>query len=241
MESELHILCDKYLAKELTPSELAEFETRLQTDAEFRTEVETYLKARKVIQTYGREKMAGEIRDQYGQFLQNRKRTRNLWTYSSISVAAALLILLAVWLPGKQDAGKWAESWISNTEAPAMRSGTPGADSLLREAHSRFNAGKFEEAIQAYLPLAEDPAFTRSSEAIYFLGLSYLKGGKATEAVPWLQKAEYPYVQEAEWYLTLAWLQAGQTDSVSQMLDRIESYEGHAFAKPAKELKKKMK
>lgn len=80
----------------------------------------------------------------------------------------------------------------------------------------------------------------RRLDAQYYQGLGHYAQGAFGKAVPFLKIAadipDYLHAEQAEWYLTLAYLQLGQVQSCQARARQIAADDGHAHQERAREL-----
>ena len=71
--------------------------------------------------------------------------------------------------------------------------------------------------------------------------MALLENGKNKEAQTILEKlilqSDFQFQKQAEWYLALAYLKAGEREKTNVLLEKISKDAKHPFEKEAKELK----
>ncbi len=147
----------------------------------------------------------------------------------SLSVAAALLIGIVAWQvvgdhsPTHQSLTKeYLAAHYPNNE---LRKGATDISEKRGAAIAAYNKGDFETSARLREEIATLPE--ANTEDFFFLGISYLYQNppKGEQAIEPLQKAVADPTgkgliqEEAEWYLTLAYVEAGRFAAAREMLN----------------------
>lgn len=89
------------------------------------------------------------------------------------------------------------------------------------------------------------PEHPRYPDVPYFQGLAHYEQGAFGKAVPFLKNAAntpaYLYAEQAEWYLTLAYLHLGQIKSCQARARQIAADDGHTYREQAQKLLARMR
>lgn len=253
MEHEIYELLKRYLKGQMTESERAAFEKRMETDATFAEEVATWAAVYKGIQAEGDRQLDAQLRDLGKNMLQpettklsttkvNMPQTRKFqiprWAYAA---AAALLLLLVAWPvyqnlrpsgPAYADNKALFEKHFRLPPPPTVRDAQPIA---WREAFQNKN---YTIAISELKTLLADPDYANRSEASLFLGLSHLavgQGQQALDAFAQVSADSFDW-DEAQWYSALAYLIIDDVVHAKQTLEGIAGKAGHLHRQEAREL-----
>lgn len=178
-----------------------------------------------------RQKMSSRLREEYGITRDGTPSGRIVkmkifrW---SLSVAAALLIGVVAW----QVVGDHTPTYQSLTREylaihypnNELRKGASEISEKRAEAIFAYNKGDFETSARIREEIALMPE--ANTEDFFFLGISYLYQDppKGEQAIEPLQKAVADPTgkgliqEETEWYLTLAYVEAGRFAAAREML-----------------------
>lgn len=180
-----------------------------------------------------RQKMARRLEEEYGitrDGAANRRIARMKILRWSLSVAAALLIGVVAWQvfdntkPTYQSLTReYLAAHYPNNE---LRKGATEISELRGAAVAAYNQGDFEASARIREEIAMMPQ--ANTEDFFFLGISYLYQDppKGEQAIEPLQKAVADPTgtgliqEEAEWYLTLAYVEAGRFAAAREMLEK---------------------
>jgi tetratricopeptide (TPR) repeat protein len=180
-----------------------------------------------------RQKMTHRLREEYGITRDGESGVRIVrmkvlrW---SLSVAAALLIGIVAW----QVVGDRSPSYQSLTKEylaahypnNELRKGATEISEKRGAAIAAYNKGDFETSARLREEIARMPE--ANTEDFFFLGISYLYQDppKGEQAIGPLEKAVSDPTgtgliqEETEWYLTLAYVEAGRFAAAREMLNK---------------------
>jgi hypothetical protein len=99
-------------------------------------------------------------------------------------------------------------------------------DARVSKIVQLFNANQLAEVEKQ----AEKVGATSQLDSL-LTGISYLKTSQPSRAVSWLQPVSLagPYHQDAEFYLSLAYLKNGDTKTAAYLMRKIKGTEGHVY------------
>jgi len=228
---------EAYLAGNLSPEKVADFEARCRQDAQWAEATRLHLLARQALHEAGREALKARLDQRY----QPEKRTgairrpiwRQPWPYAL--VAALALLLLLVWWPNPSRPSSTQELYAAYMELPVpsgLRSSTEDSLSLRWElAMQAFQDSAYQRAIHQLGALLQDSSFMRQSgdRARLYLGVAHLQLAQFEQAQTYLASIEASslYHDQAQWYRVLAYLRADQIRAATPLLRTIAEQENH--------------
>jgi hypothetical protein len=253
MEHQTYELLKRFNQGQLSDSERAAFEKRLETDAAFAAEVAAWAVIYKGIQAEGDRQLDQQLRGLGKKLMQSetaeltpsvvnvaQKQQFRIprWAYA---IAAALLLLLAAWpiyqnlqpsRPAYADNKALFEKHFRLLPAPAVRDAQVTA---WREAYQNKN---YTAAIAELETLLADPNFTNRSEANLYLGISHLAAGQGPQALAAFGQVSADSFDwdEAQWYSALACFIIDDVVHAKQSLEEISGTSGHPHQQEAQEM-----
>lgn len=217
----------------LDPSATARLDERLQEDEDSRRIVEGI---RLFYAKYGHDRAALEsYLDEFGRRLSRpleQVRRRRRYRFGVVAAAVGLLLILAagLWLrPGGPD--QLVVQYLEQPYPPpyTLARGEETIDPVRRQIVLAYSQKDYRSAVNQLEELAkvEPPA---AADRL-LLGLSYLYLRQPAVAVPFFQQVLNqgdPSLHEpAEWYLALAFAEAGRWEAARPLLARISDTAGH--------------
>ncbi len=220
---------EAYLDGTLPAAEREAFEARLTTDEALRQELATQRAMRRALSVRGFQHQLQQARRRQegtGSGIQTQRAGRVIrprwglpaWQTYAVAASVAVVLLAGVWV------------WTGGFRSPAERA----FDEFYQpEAQSRGGCPQELPAFARYVERNYEAALLQASAQTddstrcltYFQGLTYLALKRPSEAIARLTEAtrspERLIRIRAEWYLVMAYLQAGQPDTAKQVLLRI--------------------
>ncbi len=169
------------------------------------------------------------------------------WGRLALAALSVLLLVAGVWWL-MQTAPTIAEAPIAAKDPqvlfqeyfrPVEISTTLGAEAEDDYARARqwYAQGQCAEALPLLEKVLETPDFEARPMALVLRGTCLLNAGRTGEAFAVLQQvppvAKIPY-QQAEWYIALAYLRAGQRSESAEQLQRIAQQPRHLYREKAR-------
>lgn len=246
---ETYDLIDRYLSDQLNEAEKAEFEKVQREDASLRAEVALH---RELAESMTEEKVI-----QFSQLLGNVDKEQFLDTTSEakikalfqrirpfhyISIAAGIALLVSTFLLFQDTPPLSPEALLTdNYEQPRMRLSVRGGEKeiLTSKANSAYQSRDFEEVISLLQELQQlDSA---NSEYPFFEGVSRLNLRQGEEAVQIFdviinQPTTSRFLQEAQWYRGLAFLEIGAITRAQVAFQEIANDPQHYFYDKAQKI-----
>lgn len=176
---------DDYFAGRLSDNEKVSFEKRCETDPEFAEEVGFYISTRDALKQIQLNEKKKEFEGYYHEFSASGKNGRDnvirLIPYLVSAVAACLVLFFGLnFLFNSPSPEKLASGYINeNLQNLSVTMG--GTEDTLQLGIAAYNKGAYQEAEQYFVLIKENENF--QSEAIKFLGLTYLKTGDYNKAI----------------------------------------------------------
>jgi TolA-binding protein len=192
-----------YLDGVLSPSEKASLELQLQQDAGLKERLRNLRMAVGAVQQYGTKEKVASIHSEMMQELGRQKKTakvlpfRKLFTYGLTAAASIILIVVAINFFSRPNAQKLYDEAYVDYDASATR-GSSNTTTLQEKYGAHDYNGVVSEAASGKL----------SRQDSFLVGLSYLKTGRPSPAIQWLQHLTTgsSYTDDAQFYLSLAYL-----------------------------------
>ncbi len=213
---------DRYLNGLLAADEKKLFEQKMQSDTAFHQQVKVIAELREGIREAGRKELLKEMKawDQASPPLP--VATAVWWHAWPVKIAALLVVSLSVFfLWPKENTrpdlfARYFEPY-PNVVMPTVRGDEDADSTVIQKAYRAYDQGNYAEAIRLF----ESVGAGDESVALY-LANSYLAGGETGKAIPILEKLESGsklFEEEARWYLTLAYLEAGNNEQAVRLLN----------------------
>ena len=216
---------ESYILDRMDHDEKLSFEAELQSDPVL---MEKYIEIRQLLE--GIEE--AELREKLDQFHKeieaNKKkgRTKKLFLFSSPFVVAAsilIVVIISVYLLVRPGANQRLYA--------AFYEPDPGLVTAMSSSNSEyefdrgmvdFKTGNYKTAIERWQPLLKD---RQGSDTLnYFIGSAYLALNEADMAIPKLeivsQNPGSMFLDDANWYLALAYIQKGQIQKAAKALKK---------------------
>ena len=249
---------ERFFNGTLNQEEIANFEKRRATDKEFDNEVILYRQALNVIKAGARNRMKQRL-DDMGSSHQEPTKIRTLGGQRQgfrywYAVAASILFLTAIGIftyknilapPSTPTLASLYDYYYEVPKADlAMTRGDTdnpaGADWNL--AIGKYSEGQFADALVVFRSLLENPSFTRTSTANFYLGICYLNLGIADSAVYSFNKVSQSssLVQDASWYLGMSYLKSEDRTGAENVFKEISLDGKHYKKKEAQEILRKL-
>lgn len=237
---------ERYLAGEMSEQEKSAFEQRRKDEAEFGEEVLRHLQARAAIREAGRKQLKQSFEHIYQQEMANQpeqKRSRFVSMMMAWRIAAAIVFLVVaaglLWqLFNSATPQELYAEHISFPSVPEVR-GKAQKDSLAWErAIQAYKKKDFQQSVELLEPFSTSDTFSYRSFASFYQGLAYLQIEQPQEAIQRFQQVERPglYTEQVDWYIALAYLQAGDEEGARTALQKILDQQGHYKAKEAEKV-----
>lgn len=227
---ELNRRIAQYLAQELPPEEVEQFEQELEANPEMAQAFKAAVRAEVAIQQsleadymttfsakYQVLKKEGSLRDP--------AQVRALWTTGAVALVAAALALLFLWRGTVSPTYDMDDLYTQYYQSPeyAESKAITDSDSLWQATLILLKSGQQDAAIVNLKFLLSDPTFPYPSEAQLYLGHAYMERKDFGNAVEAYQKVTHD-LQTADWYIALAYIGQKRSQAALRQLKKVEQY-----------------
>ena len=242
----LHELLIKYLDKELNEEEQVHVQTLLEEDVEAREMYENILLSRDIVRNAGLRARVKNLQQEYeksegiatpfegkvvrGNFSKGLRKV--------IRVAAIVILILAFYsvfrYMNTTNEKVYANNFIAYklTVSRGEVSNETGIDSL-------YISGNYDGVVNA---VAQQQ--TPTQKEMFLAGIAYLEKNNANKAIDALKNVQelnkqqhaQLYSEEADYYLLLAYIKAGNIDAAQLQLHLILADKNHAYYQKAKDI-----
>ncbi|MEL6698605.1 MAG: tetratricopeptide repeat protein [Bacteroidota bacterium] len=222
----------QYLAQELPPEEVKQFEQELEANPEMGRALEAAVRAEVAIQ----QQLAQDYMTTFTAKYQTLKKEGNLtdpgqirafWTTGLVAVVAAALALLFLWRGSLTETETYDMStlYAQYYEAPEYMEtkSAQATDSLWQITLIQLKSGQQETAIPNLQLLIADPSFEFKSEALLYLGHAYMEQKQFEKAIEAYQQVTHD-LQTADWYMALAYIGQERSRAALRQLQKVQKY-----------------
>lgn len=219
---------EKYLNGILDASDLKIFEQRLQDDADFKLKVEEYKALLTGIETQALKEQLNvfhkDIPNNTTHLTSENTKVHTL-NWKRLLVAAVLIIAAgSFWfLNGNSNERLYAKYFTPDPGLPTTMSNTD--DYEFYEAMVFYKQGNYKDAISKWEILQK--AKPDNDTLNYFIGVAYLADKNEDSAISLLEKvsknSEFVFVNDAYYYLGLAYLKTEKTEKAKASLQNSTS------------------
>lgn len=228
---ELNDKVEAYLSGTLTGSEKADFEALLANDPELQNEVD---RQRKLLMAFELLKYKREFAHQRAIPALRETKVRKL-EWPRYAAAASVVLFLIAGLLYKTGVFT-AKSRLAYDKYYEPETYARGGCPQDLPAFQLYAEGKYKDALQKVAPITSD-----SSACIaYFKGLCYLAIDNSALAIPLFTEAStsgrLEIHQKAQWYLSMAFLEADQSKEARKLLAEIATSPSHPYQRAAQEI-----
>lgn len=239
--SEIFDLVERYERGRMSASERLTLEKRYTSDEVFAAEADAQMIALRLMDEVGDQALKAELTAMLAEKPQGRTvlMSQRNWY---LAAAAGVLLLLGTWVIYTQTATLSPnELYAAHFDLPAVsniRDTETPTETAWNEALGQFRDKQFVDASQSLTALLNDPAFTHTSEAHLYLGISSLALDKTDEAISQLAlvAAQSTFSQDASWYTALAYLKAEELEKAMTAFEAVANDETHYRHKEARKI-----
>jgi TolA-binding protein len=238
---------ERYIAGEMGDAEKRWFEKelegneKLRRELDFRKNADEILKNRDIISL--RNKLSAIEKQRSEKIYHKKRRTGVYLKYASV-VGMAVIIGLIFIMPGKKLTSNEIMSRYYKTYDPPtiQRSAKVTASDDFNQALEFYKTHDFENAaIYFRKVIMQEP---KDMYSTLLFGISKFEDKKYPEAKQSFGKViddkNNLYIDQAEWYLALCYINTGETDKAVQVLEKIKSEKG-IYKDDAKSIIKRLK
>lgn len=238
---EYHEMMERYLNMEMPESEKAQFEEKLQDDTELHRLFLHHKNLKHAIANRHKLEFLRKLKKAEKTYFK-KKGLIGFPTVFKYAAAAAFLVLIGFGIYLLQIDRSRTNQELFNKYFSSYTSIIENRDAenrslLLTKGMTAYSKGAFKESIHLFEQLIGHPAY--STPAAFYTGLSYLELRKADQAVKYLKMttvSDGMFMQEAQWYLSLAYLLANKKEQATELLVNIASEPDHYYREKAQKL-----
>lgn len=237
----------------MSDTERTEFERLRSEDEKFNDEVNLYLEARDIIRLQAGRRMKQHF-DTIGKQQDAVHMVRKYVSYrimprTWLSMAASIIVVSA--LAYFALSGIFNRKFDSHIALYNTYFANPGIEQVLTRsseeddqtilwnaALDKFHNSDYAGAVVNFRKLLESPGFGQKSGACLFAGVSYMNLNMPDSAVFFLNGVSpaSSFIHDAEWYVALSHIKAGNTESSKEILNQIKQTKNHPLRKEASRL-----
>ena len=237
-ERQLTELMEKYSQGLLTEEERTDFEEACQNDPELNESYQAYLLGKFAVWQTGYEEQKKNFQDIFHEiqpdikpFRPNRKK----WFQLAAVLIGLMILISGLWYFSPKTKSN-DEIFAAFYERPRVPETMGTSDEhAFKTAGNYYQKEEFARAILSYKFYLTDSASTRTSEAWFFQGVSYLEINLFEEAINSFSNAE-SFPEQADWLTALALIKSGQTEKAYHSFQKIAEYQGHYYQEKAKQV-----
>lgn len=232
-------LIEGYHKGTLSADELAMVQQRMSTDPEFAGKVADFTDIMKGIKSHEQKQFSENVAS-WEKEIQSGNKTSSKFI---LRIAAALVVIVLTSvvifsrISGSND-DLYAKHFEPYEDVINVRGST---DQLLSEGMNAYNQKDYKKASDVlYRYVNANPS---DLNAQFYLGISSIEAGKAGEGIRYLDnviEARGMLVEQAQWYLALAYLKEGDLTSCQRELKEID-VQGHDYRERAERLLEDLK
>ncbi|MDN5200372.1 tetratricopeptide repeat protein [Fulvivirgaceae bacterium BMA10] len=244
-ESDL-MLIERYLDGDPDVDTVNEIARRMESDKHFKNLVERERELRLGIEYASLKNAYDELQEleaSLPDYSLSERSNAKIYRYAGIAAIIALLIVSGIFLLKKEQqdpADLFAEYFepASYDFSVRLRNGNSTEDIEVARGAQAYKNGDYTAAIVVFEKMIAE---SKSPMFLYYLANAQLAEGNFQGAEANLLKfieISEDYRHEAHWYLSLAYLQQGQTEKAKEQLQHLDAERGDFSGKAAELLKK---
>ncbi|KJD33498.1 hypothetical protein PK35_06520 [Tamlana nanhaiensis] len=224
ISKELFEIIERYIKGNMTLKELQDINQLIELDADFKTKVEEVKTFIHGIEAQAlKEKLDDFHEVAINQPDETPKNNLRYLNFKRIAVAAAFVIGLgSIWFFSiPQNEKLYAKYYKPDPGLPTTMSSTNNFE--FYNAMVKYKHGDYKLAIKTWRELANK---TPDNDTLnYFIGVAHLANKNVDSAIPFLErtvqtKKAFPFINDANYYLGLAYLKEGNTELAKQFLSK---------------------
>lgn len=224
---------EKYLKQQMDASERRTFEQEMANDASLAEEVASFQDVRQIVEVAGDAAFFNKLQSIEDELAGNNTTAtiRPFWQRPMmLGIAAAVIIILAgIWV-FRPVADTPADMFAENFQAyppPARLRGDTNQDQIWSNARDAYVQADYAQAAQQLeFLLAQDSTAQPAYLLHFYAGVSQLaqptpEVEKAISHLEIVTRTDSDYVQPAQWYLALAYLQNKEQQKAKALLEEL--------------------
>lgn len=221
----------QYLDGVLSPDQHARVAARLLTDTEWQQAYERLSLAMASVQYYGIRQEVSAVHQQFmHQHTKKQGRAGLVRTLRIVTAVAATVLFFFISFKGYQfymlSSDKVYGDIYVSYQVPVTRAAEPVATSPIAGAYAQKNYRSVDSLRKKTKQLSPNDRLLAGIAALELQDFS-----TAIKQLQPLDAAASPVREDAQFYLTLAWIKNGDYDLAIEMMERIHANPGHAYYK----------
>jgi hypothetical protein len=224
---------EKYLKQQMDANERQTFEQEMASDVSLAEEVASFQDVQQIVEVAGDAAFFNKLQSIEDELTGNKSTTtiRPFWQRPMmLGIAAAVIIILAgIWI-FQPAADAPADLFAENFQAyppPARLRGATSQDQIWSNARDAYVQADYAQAAQQFeFLLAQDSTAQPAYLLHFYAGISQLaqpslEAEKAISHLEIVARTDSDYVQPAQWYLALAYLQNKELQKAKALLEEL--------------------
>lgn len=223
ISQELLEIIERYINGSMTSQELKDFNQLLELDNEFKIKVEDIKTMLSGIEGQSLKEHLDEQHENIPKTIDKKIKYLN---FNKIAAAVAVIIAIgSIWFFSTPKNEKlYANHFKPYPELPTTMSSTNNYD--FYDGMMKYKHGDYNIAIDKWKVLSEQKP--ENDTLNYFLGLAHMANKNTSEAIPFLERSveapdEFVFLNEAYYYLGLAYLKEGNLELAKKNLSLSET------------------
>lgn len=225
-------LIRKYLHGELSAEEIKELEKLASSDPEFAAELE--------IQSVYYADRASALKEELLTY--KPQANRSSFYTPIIAILFVLGLLILGFLAKKyyfdtpaEDATYYAQNYLDEKHvAPTVLMGSQTEEEIWNQSVDLYNKGEYKQAGASFLKASTSSG--KADQALLYAALSYLYSGDelqfmAKPIFKALMNKNSVFIEEAQWYLALLYIESGDVKEATKLLQEIVRLESWNYTK----------
>lgn len=228
ISQELLEIIERYINGSMTSQELKDFNQLLELDNEFKIKVEDIKTMLLGIEAQSLKEHLDVLHEEIPKTLIRKPADKKIkyLSFSKIAAAAAVIIAVgSIWFfSTPQNEKLYANHFKPDPGLPTTMSSTNNYD--FYDAMVKYKHGDYNIAIDKWKVLSEQKP--ENDTINYFLGVAHMANKNTSEAIPFLERSveapdEFVFLNEAYYYLGLAYLKEGNIELAKKNLSLSET------------------
>ncbi len=239
---------DRYITGELSNEELKVFEDKLSSNPVLASDVRMYREIDSALEESDIMKIRSKLQTISKEVVKDRQRAIRMplskLAIASIAASLALILSIGGWIlrQTSSDGEIYSEFYQPYQSTGIIRSGNTTMDNTLTEALQKFNAQEYESALALFRQVV---AYDSKNPVVHFYsGASYQETGRFNKAIEEyeivVKDRDNLFVEQAEWYIGLCYLQTQERRKAYRQLQRISKSNSY-YSKKAEAIIRRLK
>lgn len=240
---------DRYLSNELTEEEQDRFEDLIMSSSVLQSDIALHKELNEALSEQDVIRLRAQLTSIGKDVVKEKGRSIRLpWRKVAVGTVAASLVLMIGLRSLMLESGSspneelYAAYYRSYEGSGVARSGNGSIDNTLTIALQKFNARDYESALSLFRQVISYDATNPVGH--FYSGVSYQETGRFVKAIEEyelvVKDKDNLFVEQAEWYIGLCYLQTQERRKAYLQMDQISKQNGY-YSKKAEAIIRKMK